>query len=326
MKVVILCGGLGTRLREETEFRPKPLVDVGGHPILWHIMKLYAHHGFRDFVLCLGYRGNMIKEYFLNYEAMNNDFTICLGRESRIEYNDNHQEQDFCITLADTGLETMTGGRLKRAQKYIPDDTFMVTYGDGVSDVDINKLVEFHKSHGKLATVTTFRPISRFGILDINSENQVQNFIEKPKSDAWASAGYFVFQRQIFDYLDGDQCILEHEPLERLAAERQLVRSALECSVAPFHRVNGESIPNRPVCDCQRFECGLDVVFEPDIHAERSNFLFERPTIGKERVAGHYFEGHPVAPDKPSAHAIAFSSSCRWFGSEYVSAACPIAE
>ena len=223
MKVVILCGGLGTRLREETEFRPKPLVDVGGHPILWHIMKLYAHHGFRDFVLCLGYRGNMIKEYFLNYEAMNNDFTICLGRESRIEYNDNHEEQDFRITLADTGLESMTGGRLKRAQKYIPDDCFMVTYGDGVSDVDIRKLVEFHKSHGKLATVTTFRPISRFGILDINSENQVQNFIEKPKSDAWASAGYFVFQRRIFDYLDGDQCILEHEPLERLAAERQLV-------------------------------------------------------------------------------------------------------
>ena len=223
MKVVILCGGLGTRLREETEFRPKPLVDVGGHPILWHIMKLYAHHGFRDFVLCLGYRGSMIKEYFLNYEAMNNDFTICLGRESRIEYNDNHEEQDFRITLADTGLESMTGGRLKRAQKYLPDDSFMVTYGDGVSDVDIRKLVEFHKSHGKLATVTTFRPVSRFGILDINSENQVQNFIEKPKSDAWASAGFFVFQRQVFDYLDGDQCILEHEPLERLAAERQLM-------------------------------------------------------------------------------------------------------
>ena len=223
MKVVILCGGLGTRLREETEFRPKPLVDVGGHPILWHIMKLYAHHGFRDFVLCLGYRGNMIKEYFLNYEAMNNDFTICLGRESRIEYNDNHKEQDFRITLAETGLESMTGGRLKRAQKYVPDDCFMVTYGDGVSDVDIGRLVKFHKSHGKLATVTTFRPVSRFGILDINSQHQVQNFIEKPKSDAWASAGFFVFQRQVFDYLDGDQCILEHEPLERLAAERQLM-------------------------------------------------------------------------------------------------------
>jgi len=223
MKVVILCGGLGTRLREETEFRPKPLVDVGGHPILWHIMKLYAHHGFRDFVLCLSYRGNMIKEYFLNYEAMNNDFTICLGKESRIEYNDNHKEQDFRITLAETGLESMTGGRLKRAQKYVPDDCFMVTYGDGVSDVDIGRLVEFHKSHGKLATVTTFRPVSRFGILDINSQHQVQNFIEKPKSDAWASAGFFVFQRQVFDYLDGDQCILEHEPLERLAAERQLM-------------------------------------------------------------------------------------------------------
>ena len=223
MKVAILCGGVGTRLREETEFRPKPLVEVGGRPILWHIMKLYAHHGFRDFVLCLGYRGSMIKEYFLNYEAMNNDFTICLGRESRLEYNDTHEEQNFSITLADTGLETMTGGRLRRASKYLGDDCFMVTYGDGVSDVDIRRLVEFHKSHGRLATVTTFRPISRFGILDINAVNQVQNFIEKPKSDAWASAGFFVFQREVLDYLDGDECILEHGPLERLAAERQLI-------------------------------------------------------------------------------------------------------
>jgi glucose-1-phosphate cytidylyltransferase len=223
MKVAILCGGVGTRLREETEFRPKPLVEVGGRPILWHIMKLYAHHGFRDFVLCLGYRGSMIKEYFLNYEAMNNDFTICLGKESRLEYNDNHEEQNFRITLADTGLETMTGGRLRRVRKYLSDDCFMVTYGDGVSDVDIRGLVEFHKSHGRLATVTTFRPTSRFGILDINSDNQVQNFIEKPKSDAWASAGFFVFQREVLDYLDDDRCILEHQPLERLARERQLI-------------------------------------------------------------------------------------------------------
>jgi glucose-1-phosphate cytidylyltransferase len=223
MKVVILCGGLGTRLREETEFRPKPLVDVGGHPILWHIMKLYAHHGFREFVLCLGYRGNMIKEYFLNYEAMNNDFTICLGNESRIEFNGTHEEQDFRITLADTGQETMTGGRLKLAGKYLPDDCFMMTYGDGVGDVDVARLVEFHKSHGKLATVTTFRPVSRFGILDIDKTNQVQNFIEKPRSDARASAGFFVFQRQVLDYLDGDECVLEHGPLERLAAERQLI-------------------------------------------------------------------------------------------------------
>ena len=195
MKVVILCGGLGTRMREETEFRPKPLVDVGGRPILWHIMKSYAHHGFRDFVLCLGYRGNMIKEYFLNYEAMNNDFTICLGKKARIQYNDDHEEQDFIVTLAETGAESMTGGRLKRVSKYLEaEELFMVTYGDGLSDVDIDKLIAFHKSHGKLATVTTFRPVSRFGILDINSANQVKNFIEKPKSDAWASAGFFVFE------------------------------------------------------------------------------------------------------------------------------------
>jgi glucose-1-phosphate cytidylyltransferase len=223
MKVVILCGGLGTRLREETEFRPKPLVEVGGKPILWHIMKLYAHNGFSDFILCLGYRGNMIKDYFLNYEAMNNDFTICLGKKSQIQFNDHHREQDYHVTLAETGQESMTGGRLKRIQKYIADDCFMVTYGDGLSDVDIEKLVAFHRSHGKLATVTTFRPVSRFGILDINESQEVMNFIEKPKSDAWASAGFFVFQREIFDYLDGDDCVLEREPLERLAAERQLM-------------------------------------------------------------------------------------------------------
>ncbi len=222
MKVAILCGGQGTRLREETEFRPKPLVEIGGRPILWHIMKLYAHYGFHDFVLCLGYKGNMIKQYFLNYEAMNNDFTICLGRGSSIDYTDNHPEQDFRVTLADTGQETMTGGRVLRAARYLEDETFMVTYGDGVSDVDICKLLAFHQSHGKLATVTTFRPISRFGILDIQS-NRVCSFNEKPKADAWASAGYFVFNRRVFDYLDGDNCTLERAPLERLAAEGQLM-------------------------------------------------------------------------------------------------------
>lgn len=223
MKVVVLCGGVGTRLREETEFRPKPLVDVGGRPILWHIMKLYAHHGFRDFVLCLGYRGGMIKQYFLNYEAMTNDFTICLGREARIQYNDVHEEQNFRVTLAETGQDSMTGCCLKRIQRYLAgEDCFMLTYGDGVSDVDIQKLVAFHHSHGKLATVTTFRPISRFGILDIKDQN-VQNFIEKPKSDAWASAGFFVFNREVFEYLDDDQTILEHEPMERLAADGQLM-------------------------------------------------------------------------------------------------------
>ena len=224
MKVVVLCGGLGTRLREETEFRPKPLVDVGGRPVLWHIMKLYDHYGFRDFVLCLGYKGNMIKEYFLNYEAMNNDFTICLGQKSQIQFEGRHQEQNFRVTLADTGQETMTGGRVKRIKKYIDESTFMLTYGDGVGDVDIARLVEFHKSHGKLATVTTFHPGSRFGILNIGTtDGRVEEFIEKPRTDARASAGFFVFERGVFDYLEGDACILEQEPLQKLAADGQLM-------------------------------------------------------------------------------------------------------
>ena len=223
MQAVILCGGLGTRLREETEFRPKPLVEVGGSPILWHIMKLYAHHGFRDFVLCLGYRGQMIKEYFLNYEAMNNDFTICLGRQHRVTYHDAHKEQDFHVTLADTGLETMTGGRVKRVEGYIEGDTFMVTYGDGVADVDLRALLDFHHSHGRLATVTTVRPISRFGVLEVGEDGGVTSFAEKPQLDGWVSAGFFVFNRKFFDYLEGEDCFFERAPLERLAAEGQLM-------------------------------------------------------------------------------------------------------
>src|SRR5271165_4355360 len=160
MKVVILCGGLGTRLREETEFRPKPMLEVGGRPILWHIMKTYAHYGYRDFVLCLGYKGSMIKEYFLNYEAMNNDFTIRLGDPAQLSYHGHHTEQDFRVTLADTGLDSMTGGRVKKVRKYIDGDTFLLTYGDGLSDVDISKLIAFHAAHGKLATVTSVAPIS----------------------------------------------------------------------------------------------------------------------------------------------------------------------
>lgn len=223
MKVVILCGGQGTRLREETEYRPKPLVDIGGRPILWHIMKMYAAHGLKDFILCLGYRGSMIKEYFLNYEAMNNDFTICLGRQNHLDYHGAHQEQDFHVTLAETGLETMTGGRVKRAERYVDADTFMVTYGDGVADLDIAALLRFHQAHGRLATVTTVRPISRFGILDVGEAGEVVNFAEKPQLDGWASAGFFVFNRGIFDYLTGDDCILEREPLEQLARDKQLM-------------------------------------------------------------------------------------------------------
>lgn len=223
MKVVVLCGGLGTRLREETEYRPKPMVDIGGRPILWHIMKLYACHGFREFILCLGYRGNMIKEYFLNYEAMNNDFTICLGRQSTIRFNDTHTEQGFQVTLADTGLNTMTGGRVKRVQKYVGDTTFMMTYGDGLANIDLRKLVEFHKSHGRLATVTAVTPSSRFGILEFDGDGEVQRFVEKPKTESFASAGFFVFEPQLFDYLGSDDCILEREPLEQLAADKQLM-------------------------------------------------------------------------------------------------------
>jgi glucose-1-phosphate cytidylyltransferase len=223
VKAVILCGGLGTRLREETEFRPKPMVEVGGRPILWHIMKTYAHYGFHDFVLCLGYRGQTIKDYFLNYEAMNNDFSICLGQKSQIRYHGSHDEQGYTVTLADTGIDSMTGGRIHRIQRYIEDDTFLLTYGDGVSDVDVRRLVEFHKSHGKIATVTSVSPVSRFGMLDLAPGDRVRKFTEKPISDGWMNAGYFVLNRQVFEYLGDDDCIFEREPLERLATDGQLM-------------------------------------------------------------------------------------------------------
>ena len=224
LKVVVLCGGLGTRLREETEFRPKPLVDVGGRPILWHIMKTYAHYGFREFVLCLGYRGNMIKEYFLNYEAMNNDFTICLGEKSHIRYDGSHKEQEFQVTLADTGQETMTGGRVKRIRNYIGDERFMLTYGDGLADVDIPKLLEFHKNHGRLATVTAVMPTSRFGTVTVeDGDGRVTRFMEKPRSESWVSAGFFILEPGVFDYLGGDDCVFEVDPLQRLSAEGQLM-------------------------------------------------------------------------------------------------------
>ena len=224
VKVVILCGGQGTRLREETEYRPKPLVEVGGRPVLWHIMKQYAHYGFLDFVLCLGYRGQMIKEYFLNYEAMNNDFMICLGEKHRIAYQGAHDEQDYRVLLADTGQDTMTGGRVKRVERHLDGDTFMVTYGDGLSDVNIADLLAFHRAHGKLATVTTTRPNSRFGVLEVDGDGRVIDFAEKPQLDGWASMGFMVLERRALDYLSTDaECILEREPMERLAAENQLM-------------------------------------------------------------------------------------------------------
>ncbi len=223
MRAIILCGGQGTRLREETEYKPKPLVDVGGRPIVWHIMKLYAAHGVRSFILCLGYKGHMIKEYFLNYRVMTNDVTLKLGQEREIAFHDYHEEEQFEVTLADTGQDAMTGSRVKQVQRYVPDDTVLVTYGDGLADVNVTELLEFHRSHGKLATVTAVLPTSRFGILDL-AEGEVRSFAEKPRIDGWSSAGYFVFDRRVFDYFSADlSCVMEREPLERLAADGQLM-------------------------------------------------------------------------------------------------------
>jgi glucose-1-phosphate cytidylyltransferase len=224
MKVVILCGGQGMRLREETEYRPKPLVEIGQRPVLWHIMKFFAHYGLLEFVLCLGYRGQMIKEYFLNYEAMNNSFTICLGKEQEILYHGAHEEQNFRVTLADTGLESMTGSRVKRVAPYLEGEMFMVTYGDGVIDLDLHALLEFHQRHGRLATVTTVRPFSRFGVMELEEDGKVNRFAEKPQVEGWASAGFFVFQREVLDYLSAENsCVLETEPLIRLAEAGQLM-------------------------------------------------------------------------------------------------------
>lgn len=221
--VVILCGGKGTRLREETEYKPKPMIEIGGRPILWHIMKTYAHYGFRQFVLCLGYRGNVIKDYFLNYEAMTNDFTVHLGADSQIVYQNNHEEQGFQISLIDTGLGTMTGARIKRVQRYLTGDSFMVTYGDGVADIDISSLLAFHRAHGQIATLTATRPPSRYGVLDLTLDSHVAQFQEKVRND-WINGGFFVFQRAFLDYLDeSPECVLEQYPLAQLARDGQLM-------------------------------------------------------------------------------------------------------
>ena len=222
MKVVILCGGFGTRLREETEFRPKPMVEIGGKPILWHIMKTFSHYGYKDFVLCLGYKGDVIKNYFLNYERLNNDFTIDLGT-GKVEMYQRHDQHDWRVTLADTGLNAMTGARVKRIEKFITGDYFMLTYGDGVTDLDINQLVKFHRAKGKVGTVTGVSPPSRYGELGIVGD-RVASFSEKPEvPDSFISGGYFVLHRDFFKYLSDDEdCVLEREPLERLSGNGEL--------------------------------------------------------------------------------------------------------
>ncbi|QTE40261.1 glucose-1-phosphate cytidylyltransferase [Mucilaginibacter gossypii] len=221
MKVVLLAGGLGTRLSEETVLRPKPMVEIGGMPILWHIMKIYSAHGFNDFVVCLGYKGYVIKEYFANYFLHKSDVTIDLSDNS-IKVHDS-QAEPWKITLVDTGNESMTGGRIKRIQPHIGSETFMFTYGDGVSDVDIKALVEHHKNSGKKCTVTSVQPSGRFGAINLNADDSVHSFMEKPKGDgAWINGGFFVCEPSVFDYITGDSSIWEREPMEKIAEEGEM--------------------------------------------------------------------------------------------------------
>ncbi|MEM7819480.1 MAG: glucose-1-phosphate cytidylyltransferase [Candidatus Aenigmatarchaeota archaeon] len=224
MQVIILCGGFGERLREETEFRPKPMIEIGGKPILWHIMKIYSYWGFNDFVLALGYKGNVIREYFLNYEALNKDFTITIGNKKEIVFHNKIEEDDWKITLVDTGMAALKGARIKRVEKYIIGENFMLTYGDGVARINLKELLKFHLEHGKVGTVTSVKPPSRFGELKIK-KNMVISFSEKPlMSKGFINGGFFVFRRSFFDYLqDSDDCDFEKGPLEKLAQEGELM-------------------------------------------------------------------------------------------------------
>lgn len=221
MKVVILCGGLGTRLREETEFRPKPMVEIGGRPILWHIMKSYAEFGHKDFVLCLGYKGALIRDFFLNYERRNGDLTVTLGSPD-IEVHTSHGEIGWRVTLSETGEKALTGGRLRKVAPYLDTDTFMVTYGDGVADVDITALLAFHKKNGRMGTVTAVRPSSRFGELQVEG-GLAKDFQEKPQTqEGWINGGFFVFERAALDLISGDEESLEQGLLGKLAERKQL--------------------------------------------------------------------------------------------------------
>lgn len=221
MKVVILAGGYGTRISEESDIKPKPMIEIGGKPILWHIMKHYSNYGFNEFVILLGYKSYVIKEYFANYYLHNSDVTIDTANQS-LEIHDNYSE-DWKITLLETGIDTMTGGRVKRAQKYIGDTPFFLTYGDGVSDVNIKELLKFHKSHGKKMTMTAIQPEGRFGALDTQADGKVSKFLEKPKGDgSWINGGFFVCEPSMLNYISNDTTILERDPLERLALEGEL--------------------------------------------------------------------------------------------------------
>lgn len=222
MKVVILAGGLGTRLSEETDLKPKPMVEIGAKPIIWHIMKMYSYYGYNDFIICLGYKGYVIKEFFANYFLHQSDVTIDM-KENRVSVHDCKAEP-WKVTLVDTGQTTMTGGRLKRVRRYIGDGTFMMTYGDGLGKVDIAALVEFHKAHGRQATITAVQPSGKYGALKLDSESKVLSFHEKPKGDgSWINGGFFVLDADVLDHVVGDGTIWEKEPLETLSDKGQLV-------------------------------------------------------------------------------------------------------
>lgn len=223
MKVVILAGGYGTRISEESHLKPKPMIEIGERPILWHIMKIYSSYGFNDFVICLGYKGYTIKEYFAHYFIHESDITFDFRNENeRIIHQ--HSAEPWKVTLVNTGIDTMTGGRVKRIQPYVGNETFMLTYGDGVADINIKELAAYHKTHGKLATVTSTQPSGRFGALNLSENNLVNGFQEKPKGDgAWINAGFFVMEPKVFDYIADDRTYLEKEPLENLASNEELV-------------------------------------------------------------------------------------------------------
>lgn len=222
MKVVLLAGGFGTRISEESHLKPKPMIEIGGFPILWHVMKLYSSYGYNDFIICCGYKGFVIKEYFANYYLYNSDITFDFTSKNKMTVHNNVAEP-WKVTLVDTGLNTMTGGRIKRVRDYIGNEPFMLTYGDGVSNVNIKELVEFHKNHGKMATISVYQPNNRFGVVDIGENNIIKDFREKTKEDGdWINAGFMVMQPEIIDLIEGDSTVFERFPLEEAARRNQL--------------------------------------------------------------------------------------------------------
>lgn len=224
MKVVILAGGFGTRISEETQQKPKPMIEIGGMPILWHIMKIYSHYGFNDFIICAGYRQHVIKEFFANYFIYSSDITFDFANGNSVQIWDRHSEP-WKVTVVNTGLGTMTGGRIKRIAKFLGDDSsFMLTYGDGVSDVNIGELVAFHEKHGKMATITAVQPGGKFGALEISPDASISSFAEKKTEDGgWVNGGFMVLSRQVFDYIEGDATVFEKEPLERICRDGEMV-------------------------------------------------------------------------------------------------------